>query len=268
MTSRDSEGDQPDASQQVGPQKRVGMLLTNGSRLTLSNFSISVGADGSVSSPMTPLLSLDMSPHWLEIAIDLLVDADAARAELLVLLAGTDDTLLGERLEAEAKAAMQAVAAAGIAIDAFYAQVKEFVTIPSKVQQAWRENGTARYKQMDEVFRHGFVYSPSDATRVRANLKFIVDVRGWVVHPAAKARDPARHPVVGVLTEWRLVFFRSENARLLVGEALRIIKTSLEAPRADVPKLAEFCGPALRRIQATVDRWVSIYGAIPDIPGR
>ena len=267
MTSRDSEGDQPDASQQVGPQKRVGMLLTNGSRLTLSNFSISVGADGSVSSPMTPLVSLDMSPHWLEIAIDRLMDADAARAQLL-LLAGTDDTLLGERLEAEAKAAMQAVAAAGIALDAFYAQVKEFVTIPSKLQQAWRENGTGRYKQMNEVFRHGFVYSPSDATRVRANLKVIVDARGWVVHPAAKARNPARHPVVGVLTEWRLVFFRSENARLLVGEALRIIKTSLEAPRADLPKLAGYCGPALRRIQATVDRWVSIYGAIPDIPRR
>jgi hypothetical protein len=52
-----------------GTQKRAGMLLTNGSRLTLSNFSISIGAHGRVSSPLTPLVSLDMSPHRLEAAL-------------------------------------------------------------------------------------------------------------------------------------------------------------------------------------------------------
>jgi hypothetical protein len=56
-------------------------------------------------------------------------------------------------LEAEFMASMQAVMAAAISMDAFYARVKEYVIIPSPTLDAWRQKGTARYKQVYETIR-------------------------------------------------------------------------------------------------------------------
>jgi hypothetical protein len=45
---------------------------------------------------------------------------------------------------------MQAMMAAAIAIDSFYAALQENTNIPNATIQLWRENRTARYKQITD----------------------------------------------------------------------------------------------------------------------
>ena len=55
--------------------------------------------------------------------------------------------------------------ASGIAIDAYYASIKDHIDLPEELVKAWRENGTARYKQIAEVFKRAFPLSQETAGR-------------------------------------------------------------------------------------------------------
>jgi hypothetical protein len=228
----------------------------------MANFSLSIGPDGQLSSSMRVQLSLDMAPFWLDIAIARVLEAEAAHGRVLEAAAGTDDDLLASAFEAEFTASMQAIAAAGIALDALYARIKEFAAIPPDIRRAWAEKGTARYKQLTEVFRRAFRISPRGAVILRTNLKLILSFRDTAVHPPAEARDAVHHPDVDVGTEWRLVHFRFANAMPIVRETLKIVLELLGAPPITVPRLAEYCPPALERVNALVALWERSFGPL------
>lgn len=80
---------------------------------------------------------------------------------------------MGDALKLEFSSGMQAMIASGIAIDAFYASVKEYVAIPPETTRAWRDNGTARYKQVSEVFRMAFRLDNASALELRGAIKRI-----------------------------------------------------------------------------------------------
>lgn len=114
--------------------------------------------------------------------------------------------------------------AAASAIDAFYAAVKEHITIPASMLKAWREKGTARHKQVYEVWRRGFKVVKSALPKILQALSEIYRFRDLAVHPDPKLARPVLHPDLGgVGTEWRFVFFHYENAKPLVGVALGMV---------------------------------------------
>jgi hypothetical protein len=98
---------------------------------------------------------------------------------------------------------MQAVMAAAIAIDAFYALIQTHVQLPSSLITQWRTIRTARYTQVTEVLRRAFHLKQKGTAALRQNLKEIYRLRDLAVHPSGKIEAPILHPEIDVSVEWR-----------------------------------------------------------------
>ena len=186
-------------------------------------FKISMGDDGELATQLVLHAALDVTPHWFGIALSHLEDAEQEHPKLAPAWQRQANDEISSALEAEFISSMQAIMAAAIAIDAFYAAVKERVTIPAVTLQAWREKGTARHKQVYEAMRRGFKIGKGALPKVREALKEIYRFRDLAVHPDPKLAQPLIHPDLGVGAEWRFVYFRYENARALINVILSLV---------------------------------------------
>jgi hypothetical protein len=157
---------------------------------------------------------------------------------------------------------MQAIMAAVIAIDAFYAAVKEHVPIPPATLKAWREKGTARHKQVYEVLRKGFKIATKTLPKVREVLSEIYRFRDLAVHPDPKLVQPLAHPDLKVGTEWRFVYFRYDNAKPLVTVALSMVVQLLKLPKDKNEQLKRYARETSALMTPIVDDWQSRYGAL------
>jgi hypothetical protein len=239
-------------------------MINRGTTFGVSNFSLTIGPDGAIESDATFTLSLDLTPYWLEIAVVQARQALADHAELLDAFRVEDQVRIDKAMEAECKASMQTFAAAAIALDAFYARVKEDVPIPPELVAQWRANGAARYKQITELFRRSFRVGNRSAVMLRKHIREIFDWRDRTVHPPAMAGQPVFYEELSVGTEWRFVVFRAHNARLIAGSALSIVAQLLARPRSEHVALSKYCVSALTNIQPTLDAWEKEFGTLYD----
>jgi hypothetical protein len=238
-------------------------MINRGTQFSVANLKITISQDGSVdAAEPTVSLSLDLTSYWLEIAIAEFMNANKHHDELLVAEAADDNEQRSAAMEAECKACMQAFAAAAIALDAFYAAVKDRCSISPELVATWHEKGTARYKQLAEVFRRAFKLGPRSTERLRSDICEIFKWRDRTVHPASTRTQPVLYEELSVGTEWRFVAFRAVNARLVVGAALSIIAQLLARPRENHPELVKFCGPALKNLQPSVVAWETRFGEL------
>jgi hypothetical protein len=239
-----------------------GIFITRGMRISVANFTISMSENGEMSTDLQLHLSLDMCPYWLNIAARHVSEAQECHRRVLEAWRGPDGEPRAIAIEAEFEAGMQAIMSAGIAIDAFYASVKEFVDLPADVTARWRTNGTARHKQISEVLRRAFRMDPRSAVNLREAIKEILRFRDSAVHPPADTRAPVRYAELGTATEWRLEAFRAENARTLCGLALSIVAQLVEAPRLEDPAFVDYCTSTRARLIPLLSAWESQYGEL------
>jgi len=239
-----------------------GILVSRGVSLTLSNISFTIGPDGFSGSDAKVTVSLDLTPYWLEIAVSQTEVALEEHAAVLAAWKAGDSASMGAAMEAECKASMQAAVAAGVALDAFYATVRRYVTLSEEEVTTWRAKRTARYKQVAEVFRRGFVVGPKSTKILSKTLGQIFDVRDKAVHPPATASEPVLYPEIRTGTEWRFVMFCGKNAQAITRESLSVVAQLLGRPREKNVKLVEYCRPALANIEPTVTRWEERYGQL------
>jgi len=138
-------------------EKDRGIFLSRGVSLRIANIQMIFGPDGAITMP-DPLVqvSLSMTPFWLEIALSHLAAARRSHEAMLGAAARWDEPEIGQALEAEFVAGMQAIVAACTALDALYASVKLHVDLPAETIQAWRGKRTPRYAQVAEVLRRAF----------------------------------------------------------------------------------------------------------------
>jgi hypothetical protein len=181
-------------------------------------------------------------------------------------MARAANDMIARVLEAEFLASMQAIMAAAISVDAFYARVKEHVIIPSPTLDTWRQKGTARYKQVYETIRRGFKVRKEALPKVRDALKQIYRFRDLAVHPDPQLAEPLQHPDLDVGTEWRFVYYRFENAKGLVNFTLSLIIQLLNSPKSNNPDLQRYTLEALPLLQPLVDDWEGKYGELYSRP--
>ena len=112
-----------------------------------------------------------MCPYWFQIAFDHLKATERAHKKLMSAKDGKDANLIGTYLKKESSSGMQTIVASGIAIDAYYASLKEYVNIPEATLAAWRNKPTARYKQIAETMRVGLHLTKDGAKSLRDVLK-------------------------------------------------------------------------------------------------
>jgi hypothetical protein len=157
---------------------------------------------------------------------------------------------------------MQSMTAAAIALDAFYACVKERIEIPRETKDAWRKNRTARHAQVSEVLRLAFEIGPESFGLVRTAVKEIMCFRDLAVHPSGQHDAAIMHPVLKVGVEWRFVAFSSENAQKATSLSLSIIAQLLQRPKKNFSALVGYCKGCKARVDQIVAAWEEEFGLL------
>jgi hypothetical protein len=157
----------------------------------------------------------DVCPTWLRLSIEHLHAARTCRDERV--LAWQKDNLEKKvaTLEREFEASMQAIVAAAIAIDAFYAVVKDKMgpkRAPKRIKSAAKKKRPSRSSQVSETIKLAFGLKQNGFKILRENVAKIYDLRDRAVHPKGDAGDTIEHPELQVGVEWRLALYRYDNA--------------------------------------------------------
>jgi len=182
----------------------------------------------------------DVVPTWIELALGHLSDAKGDSVARAKAWADNLEEEKATTLEREFRSSMQAIMSSAIALDAFYAALRERVKIDPALRARWRANGTARYRQLTEVIRVAFSLKPKGAGVLRDNLREIFKLRDLAVHPDATLKDPMLHPELGVGVEWRFYYFRFEQALAVVRCAVRMIHELVTSGKPTNPAVQEY----------------------------
>lgn len=163
-------------------------------------------------------------------------------------------------MEQEFLSSMQACVACAIALDAFYATVKDCIDLPSDLTDTWRKNRTSRYAQVAEVLRRAFEVHPSKDDQLRNLVKEVFRFRDKAVHPSAEPQQPIRLPDVELGVAWRFVAFHNKNARLITKLSISLVSQCVAVPRADFPALVRHCKSAVELVGPIKERYRAAFG--------
>jgi hypothetical protein len=194
----------------------------------------------------------DICPVWLELAVRHLSDAQVARRARIAAWQGTDEGSRSDALEWEFEASMQASMAAAVAVDAFCVAVENRVRPPQSLVDHWREMSVPRAVQIADILRIAFSLTARQASNLRQNLGEIFRFRDLSIDPSTRGDAPILHPELRVAVEWRFAFFQCENALLIVGAAMQLVRelaASGKPKDAGLQSYVDALRPALERLQ-------------------
>lgn len=264
--SRDDAGGETGSALQPGKQPS-GILVGRGTRVVIpaGGLKIDLGDAGNrVTAEVR--LQLNMWFYWLETALSHLCNAREHHAALL--RARDDGETPQPALDNEACSGMQAIMAAAIAMDALYADVAERLPVPPDLRAHWRQNGTAPYAQVTEVFRRAFGLRRQGTANLRRTLKELYRFRDIAVHPDARASAPVQHPDLRVGVEWRFVAFGFDSATQAVRAALAFVKILPSRPLDHAPTSVQQLASEMLLLGAPLfEQWEREYGPLLDSPG-
>lgn len=252
-----------DGEEEAEDAQPLELFLVKGNPLSIQNLVISADDVAEI----TFHTGSDMCSHWLKIAYDHLLMTEKASGALADAKKIGVDEDIGDALKLEFSSGMQAVVASGIAIDAFYASVKEYISIPPETAQAWREKKIARhrYKQISEMFRLAFHLNNVYEQSQRKFIKDVFDLRNKAVHPSSETSAPALHPQLNKLASWWYAAFRFQNAKAAVTSALVIIIRLAASPKKEDYvnlDLAKYCRALVVKTKPLIDAWEKQYGVL------
>lgn len=240
-----------------------GVFLTKGMQISIPEFSIRISPDGNIdATPLILYTGIDLCPYWLEIAYDHLRCTEEASEQLLNAKKEQNGEKIADALKAEFTEGMQTIMASAVAMDAYYANVKERIAIPDELIQTSRKNGTARYKQIAEVLRRAFLMSEDSAKQMRVILKHNFGFRDKAVHPPTGTTAPALHPELNKVTDWRYVTFRYYNPEAITGLTLSIIAQTAMHPKNKHESLKTYCETLSQQLAPLISRWEAHYGKL------
>lgn len=242
-----------------------GLFITKGMQVAIPSFSIRLKDDGSIDAdPVILHTGIDLCPYWMEIALIHLEDSEQAHTRLMEGKKSQDEEAIASALSDDFTAGMQTIMACAIALDAYYASVKERAKLPPELIQGWRKNKkrTARYKQVAELFRRAFKIKKEPANNLREILKQIFSFRDKAVHPASGTTAPILHPELNKVSDWRYATFRYFNASSIAKATLSILEqTSGKAEKAN-EQIESYCQTLARSIETIIERWEGRYGSL------
>ncbi|MBU2445671.1 MAG: hypothetical protein KJ666_08875 [Bacteroidetes bacterium] len=240
-----------------------GVLITKGMRIAIPVGGLKIGFDqqGKIQSQAKVVVHYDVCPKWLEISLEHLLQSQKCKNDLVVAWNENNEKKI-DLLEQEFGYSIQSIMAASIALDAFYSSIKEFVEIPPTLTNLWRKKRTPRYAQIAEVLRRGFLIKPKGMKNLRNGLKEIFRFRDLAVHPLGKFEEPILHPELNVGVEWRFIYFRFENAKLILMASLEIIWQLINSKNISNSKIANYCKSIITLLSPIVEDWTNNFGSL------
>lgn len=135
-------------------------------------------------------VSLDVWPHWLEIALQHSKDANRAHEGLLSALASQDQPGIQDALEHELRSSMHAISAAAFVLGALGISIELRHAPPKHVINAWTANRTCRAARVCYLIHSIGRVSNAQMKLLRRTVGSAFTFRNWAVHPPAGALSP------------------------------------------------------------------------------
>jgi hypothetical protein len=162
---------------------------------------------------------------------------------------------------------MQAVTSSAVAIDAFYAAVKDRVKLDPELTAAWRKKRTARPRQIAEVFKRAFELAAGGFDLMSQTLEDVFKLRDQAIHPSGETSAPALHPRLKGAFDAPFVLFRFEHARLVYQVSLALIVQLARRPRHKEKGFVEYCESTVERTNDLIAQYNGRFGKVwPDQP--
>jgi hypothetical protein len=114
----------------------MGILISEGMSLRIPAGALVLPLDGSPPPPVRVEVSLDMTPMWVDVALEQALVARRSREQLLRVV-GTEDGVVHEVLRSECTAAMLSLAGSAFALDALYESLLERAVLPPGTRERW-----------------------------------------------------------------------------------------------------------------------------------
>jgi hypothetical protein len=204
-----------------------------------------------------------MCPYWLDIAYDNLVAAEKIHNNLEAAVNDKNDSLVGELLQKEFLMGMQVVMDSCIAIDSYYASIKQFANIPEEILTKWKTNKIARSSQIAETLKRVFFIPQDVFQQIIVVLKQSFKLRDMAVHPKHGTDVPVLYPEIKKITDWRYSAFRYANAKNVAGFSLSfILQTAQQKKDNKDKKLISYCDNLVNKIDPIYSKWINSYGEL------
>ena len=248
----------------------VGIHISRGVRLRIPAGGLVIHT-GSGSSPSMKIkaveLQLDTCVHWLEIALEHLANAKLAHEALCT--APPNSPELGNILDREFKASVQATFAAATFFEALYAATVERNPPKKPLASCNPKKRPTRYAIVTEQLRCSFGLKKQGTANLRSVLKEVYRFRDQAVHPSAMFSEPVLHSELNVGVERRFVMFSSSNAQQLVRAALAFSKILPSRDLTRQPKDIRELGAYLLEVCSPLHAlWEQRYGPLLDPPSN
>ncbi len=241
-----------------------GLFITKGMILSIPKFSLSINENGEITSnDMIIHTGLDMCPYWVEISYEHLGKTEDIHNQLISAKNSNNESLMGDLLQKEFTSGMQSIMAGCIAIDSYYASIKDFAGIPESLKQTWKKNGTARYIQIAETLKRTFIIPQDTFRKIRELLKQSFRLRDMAVHPKYGTDLPVVYPEINKISDWRYSAFRYANAKAVVGHSLSIIYQTASQKQDDKKQEKKiYCENLAKKLDPILSKWVEKYGKL------
>jgi hypothetical protein len=199
--------------------------------VAITEFSISMGDDGEMTSSMRPLIAWEVWPLWLRVAIDHEASASRARRQLASVIAPDDGGRRADLIEEETRACLVAISSVAFAVEAMALSAATKAGLPAGIGQ----NASAA-RRVAEVLKQCFAVPPAHFREWRDVLIMVFDARNEAVHPDAGLRDPLPHPGVRAGVPRPAHVYRLENATAAIDVGLWTAATAGAGPRPRLGK--------------------------------
>lgn len=241
-----------------------GLFITKGMIVSIPKFSLSINENGEITSNgMIIHTGLDMCPYWVEIAYEHLGKTEDIHNQLISAKNVNNEPLMGDLLQNEFISGMQSIMAGCIAIESYYASIKDFAGIPESLKQTWRKKRTARYRQIAETLKMTFIIPQDTFQKIREFLKQSFGLRDMAVHPKYGTDQPVLYPEINKISDWRYSAFRYANAKAVIGHSLSIIYQTASQKQDDKKQeLKMYCENLVKKLDPTLSKWLEKYGKL------
>lgn len=172
------------------------------------------------------MVSWEIWPMWLRVAIENEASARTARARLLLADGAEEDPIRPELLASEARASMVAITASAFVFEAMALSVRAKTNLVAGI--GGRQSSANR---IAEVLKQCFAIPQDQFPAWRTGLQQLFRARNEAVHADAGFHDPLPHPALRAGVARPAHVYRLENAQVSVDGALECAIAFSQVPR-------------------------------------
>lgn len=191
----------------------TGILIFEGMKVGVlpGDFTIQIDEHGSLDAKLVLSTAYNVLPIWICVANDQLLVARKA-SEAVRNQWSTNDQANRDLPIAELGLCMQVFVASAIALDALYDQLRPFAKLSPAELRSWKDNKTARAKQIAEVVRRVYRLDAKMTAKFTQSLGEIFKYRDMAVHPSLELKQTCTRPDLPVGVDWKFFAYRYSNA--------------------------------------------------------